>query len=202
MSSIGILAYGSLIEEPGMEIEPLICERRKGIETPFPIEFARSSSTRDGAPTVVPVENGGCSVRATILVLGATISQEKAEDLLWRRETRNECSDKHYAPPTEFNPNKMVVESLSNVAGIDVVLYTKLGANITDLSAETLADLAIESAKAKAGRAGKDGISYLISVKRQGISTPLMPNYESEILRKTGTSRLEDALVWCLDGNE
>jgi len=57
MGSIGILAYGSLIEEPGKEIEPLIRERRKGIKTPFSIEFARSSSTRDGAPTLVPVED-------------------------------------------------------------------------------------------------------------------------------------------------
>ena len=203
MSSIGILAYGSLIEEPGEEIEPLIRERRKGIETPFSIEFARSSSKRDRAPTLVPVENGGCPVPATILVLDTAISQEKAEDLLWRRETRNGCSDKHYTRPSETNtnPNKMVVESLSIFAALDLVLYTKLGANITDLSATKLADLAIESAKAKAGRTGKDGISYLISVKRQGISTPLMPDYESEILRRTGASSLDDALVLCRDGN-
>ena len=199
MSSIGILAYGSLIEEPGEEIEPLIRERRKGIETPFSIEFARSSSKRDRAPTLVPVENGGRPVPATILVLDTAISQEKAKDLLWRRETRSGCSDKHYTRPSETNtnPNKMVVESLNNFAGIDLVLYTKLGANITDLSATKLADLAIASAKAKAGRTGKDGISYLISVKRQGISTPLMPDYESEILRRTGASSLDDALVFC-----
>jgi hypothetical protein len=201
MSSIGILAYGSLIEEPGKEIEPLIRERRERIETPFSVEFARSSSKRDGAPTVVPVESGGCPVYATILVLKAGVSLKKAEDLLWQRETRNECSDKHYTPPSEPNPNKVVVERLRNFAGIDVVLYTKLGANITDLSAAKLADLAIKSAKAEAGRTGKDGISYLISVKRQGISTPLMSGYEYEILRKTGASSLEDALSSCRDGN-
>ncbi len=194
MSSIGILAYGSLIEEPGKEIEPLIRERRKSIETPFAIEFARKSSTRDDAPTVVPVDSGGCRVEATILVLKAGVSLEKAEDLLWRRETRNECSDKHYSAPSKPGPNKMIVERLENFAGIDVVLYTKLGANITDLSAAKLAKLAIESAKANAGKTGKDGISYLMSVKRQGISTPLMPGYEDEILRETGTSSLEGAL--------
>lgn len=201
MTSIGILAYGSLIEEPGREIEPLIRERRESIETPFSIEFARRSSTRDGAPTVVPVESGGCPVYATIFVLVAGVSVAEAEDLLWRRETRNECSDKHYTPPTTPNPNKMVVEMLRDFEGIDVVLYTKLGANITDISAEKLADLAIKSAKAKAGRKGKDGISYLISVKRQGISTPLMPGYEKEILQKTGASGLDDALSRCRDGN-
>ena len=51
---IGILAYGSLIDDPGREIEPLIIRRLKGVETPFQIEFARSSSTRDGAPTLIP----------------------------------------------------------------------------------------------------------------------------------------------------
>jgi hypothetical protein len=200
MSSIGILAYGSLIEEPGNEIEPLIRERLESIETPFSIEFARSSSTRDGAPTVVPVVSGGCRVHATIFALKAGVSLEKAEDLLWRRETRNECSNKHYSAPSEPSPNKMVVERLENFSGIDVVLYTKLGANIADLSAAKLADLAIKSAKANAGKTGKDGISYLISVKRQEISTPLMLGYEDEVLRETGTSSLEGALSWCRDG--
>lgn len=200
MSSIGILAYGSLIEEAGSEIEPLIRERRESIETPFSIEFARRSSTRDGAPTVVPVESGGCPVDATILVLEAGVSVTEARDLLWRRETRNENSDRRYSPPTMPNPNKVVVETLRNFEGIDVVLYTKLGANITDISAEKLADLAIKSAKAEAGRKGQDGISYLISVKRHRISTPLMPGYEKEILRKTGASGLDDALSRCRDG--
>lgn len=201
MSSVGILAYGSLIEEPGEEIEPLIRERKERIETPFSIEFARSSFTRDGAPTVVPVESGGGPVYATVLVLDASVSLEKAQDLLWRRETRNECTDKHYAPPSQPNPNRMVVEKLDSFAGLGVVLYTKLDANITDPNAAKLADLAVKSAKAKAGRTGKDGISYLLSVKRQGISTPLMQEYEKEILRKTGTSSLEDALSRCREGN-
>lgn len=201
MSRIGMLAYGSLIEEPGKEIEPLICERKEMIETPFAIEFARSSSTRDGAPTVVPVKSGGSRVHATVLVLDAGVNLEKAQDLLWRRETRNECTDKHYTPPSEPNPNKMAVEKLDNFAGLDVVLYTKLGTNITDPNAAKLADLAIESAKAEAGRTGRDGISYLLSVKRQGISTPLMQGYEKEILRKTGTSNLEDALSRCRERN-
>jgi len=202
MSKIGIMAYGSLIEEPGKEIEPLICERREGIETPFLIEFARSSSTRDGAPTVVPVETLGSSVLATILILNNTVSKEKAVDLLWRRETRNECSDKHYVIPlSAHSPNRMVVKCIDNFEGLDFVIYTKFGPNITDLNAAKLADLAIQSAKAKAGSIEKDGISYLMSVKRKGISTPLMPEYEREILRKTGTASLEEAFSQCRDGN-
>ena len=201
MSRIGIFAYGSLIEESGDEIEPLICERKKRIETPFTIEFARSSCTRDGAPAVVPVESGGGRVQATILVLDAGVDLEKAQDVLWRRETRNVCTDKHYTRPSRPNSGRMVIEKLDNFAGLDAVLYAKLPANIKDLTIARLADLAIKSAKAKAGRAGKDGISYLLSVKRQGISTPLMQGYESEILQRTGSSSLEDALSRCRDGS-
>ncbi|PLY14955.1 MAG: hypothetical protein C0631_09020 [Sedimenticola sp.] len=197
MSIIGILAYGSLIEDPGKEIKPIIRARKEGITTPFSIEFARSSSTRDGAPTVVPVANGGNPVNASILVLESSISLGEAENLLWRRETRKECSDKHYTRPSAPTPNKVIVERLRDFAEIDIVIYTKIGENITNLTAEKLADLAIDSAKAQAGRDGKDGISYLISVKRQGISTPLMPDYEKAVLHKTSTSNLEDALSWC-----
>jgi hypothetical protein len=51
---IGILAYGSLIDNAGEEIAPLIVERIECF-TPFKIEFARLSSTRSNAPTLVPV---------------------------------------------------------------------------------------------------------------------------------------------------
>lgn len=89
----------------------------------------------------------------------------------------------------------MIVKKLINFEGIDIVLYTKLGENITDLSPSKLADLAITSVKAEAGKTGEDGISYLISLKEQGILTPVMPDYEDEILKKTGTLSLEKALA-------
>lgn len=197
MSTVGILAYGSLIEDPGEEIEPLILERRTAVETPFQIEFARSSRTRKGAPTVIPVDRGGCRVQATILVLKADVGLSRAEDLLWRRETRNEASEKHYARPSIPKPNTVVIDCLQNFGGLDFVLYTKLGANLEDPTATKLAELAIASAKAEAGMTGRDGISYLISLNRQGISTPLMPAYQREILKKVGASSLEEALKMC-----
>ena len=61
--SIGILAYGSLIDDPGFEIKGLISKKLNGILTPFKIEFARCSSSRGGAPTLVPVQNGVSSKR-------------------------------------------------------------------------------------------------------------------------------------------
>jgi hypothetical protein len=197
MTTLGILAYGSLIEDPGIEISPLILERRTGVETPFCIEFARSSSRRSNAPTVIPVENGGSCLQATILVLEGSVSLQRAKDLLWRRETRNECSEKHYVWPSNPDSNRVIIESLRNLNGIDIVIYTSLGPNIPDLSPKRLAKLAVNSARAEAGKEGKDGISYLISLKRQGISTPLTPAYECEILRLVNAVNLEDALRKC-----
>ena len=42
---------------------------------------------------------------------------------------------------------------------------------------------------------GRDGISYLLDAKRNGIVTPLSAPYELEILRRTETTRLGDALM-------
>jgi cation transport regulator ChaC len=193
MSKIGILAYGSLIEKPGKEIGLLVRERIEGVTTPFFVEFARSSSYRGGAPTVVPVEDGGGSVQAIILVLDNALSVERAEDLLWRRETGNECSDNHYNPPRNPGPNSVIVTRLHSFYGVETVLYTYIGANIKKRTSEHLADLAIYSARGDAGASQKDGISYLISLKKQGIRTPLMADYEAAILAKTGATTLDDA---------
>lgn len=190
---LAILAYGSLIDDPGKELEPLICDRVEGVDTPFLVEFARSSSSRDGAPTLVPVENGGASVPGVLQVLNSDVDRAQAEDLLWRRETRKESSEKHYSPPANPGPNNVLVKNKPNLGGVDVVLYTHVGANIDNLSADHLAGLAIESARGNAGAKGEDGIAYLISLKKHGISTPLMPEYEAEILKQTGAYSLEEA---------
>ena len=191
---VGILAYGSLLEEPGDEIAPLVIARIPGVVTPFRIEFFRSSPTRGGAPTVVPVENGGATVRGTVLVLHDRVSIEDARDLLWRRETRRIGTGRHYRKPSEPDPNQMFAEELPNFAGVGVVLYARFGRTLSNPSPDELAALAIKSAMGEAGKRGLDGISYLISLKRQGIVTPLMPAYEEALLKQTGAASLEDAL--------
>ncbi len=193
MDRIGILAYGSLIEDPGCEIGPLIEQRIEGVETPFNIEFSRKSSSRDNAPTVVPVEKDGAPVKATILVLNNEIELEKAMDLVWRRETRKEKTEKHYQFPKNPSVNQVVVENITDFNGIKNVLYTKIGANIESPTPKLLAELAVNSAKTKSGKNGKDGISYLISLKRQSIVTPLMEEYEKQILFMLKASSLEEA---------
>lgn len=194
MSKIGILAYGSLIEDPGLELRPLISARVIDVETPFNIEFARSSRSRDEAPTVVPVDSLGAPVKAVILVLNEEVEIGVAKDLLWRRETRSEGSNRHYRNPINPSPNQVVIVEVKDLGGIDVVLYTRIGASIFSPTSKKLARLAIKSAAGKAGAKGKDGISYLISLKRQKIETPLMAQYEAEILNTVGASSLQDAL--------
>lgn len=85
--AVGILAFGSIAEEPGTELAAAVA-RHIEVQTPFAVEFARSSRTRDGAPTLVPVSEGGAHVSATLLILDDSATQEDARAILYRRETR------------------------------------------------------------------------------------------------------------------
>lgn len=192
--SLGILAYGSLIECPGEELTEYIERRICSVRTPFKVEFARQSQKRCGAPTLAIVENGGDEVNGVILVLRTGIGLDEAKSRLWRRETNQVGSGKPYTHPRNPGPNHVLIEKLRDFHGLEIVLYAKLSPNISDPNAEKLADLAIKSAKGKAGRDGRDGISYLISVKRKGIRTPRMDEYEQAILQKTGCESLKKAL--------
>ena len=58
---VGILAFGSIAGDPGAELAAAVT-RRIEVKTPFAVEFARSSRSRDGAPTLVPVGEGGAHV--------------------------------------------------------------------------------------------------------------------------------------------
>lgn len=88
MSKIGILAYGSLINDPGAEIAKLISEEIE-VTTPFAVEFVRLSSTRGGAPTLA-LHQSGRPVKAKVFILKGSVSLQEGKSLLWRRETRNE----------------------------------------------------------------------------------------------------------------
>ena len=190
----GILAYGSLISEPGVEIRSASVKCLTGFTTPFRVEYARKSRGRGGAPTLVPVRQGGAQVKAVIFVLQAGASEREATDMLWRREINQVGSGRSYVPVAKPGPNNVIVKRLENFRGVGVVLYTEIAENIEPLTARKLAELALESAKSKHGAEGRDGISYLITAKRNGIVTPLSPEYEKEVLRRTGSPNLEEAL--------
>lgn len=186
--TIGILAFGSLLSEPGAELQACVVRRIEGIETPFPVEFARSSRTRGGGPTLVPVTADGAAVGASVLVLEDTVDEELAHDLLYRRETRQ------VGEPVSYRAARAGwIQSISPFDSLSACLYTALRANIHPLTVARLADLALTSASGAAGADKRDGISYLEEQKRRGVVTPLMPGYEQEVLARTGGRDLSDA---------
>jgi cation transport regulator ChaC len=190
LRAVGILAFGSLIDNPGEELASAIIARKRDILTPFGVEFARSSAKRGGAPTLVPVEQGGNPVSAVILVLN--ISEQEAMDRLWRREIDRVGQGGHYVHRANPGPNALIIDRHENLDGIAVVLSARFSATITPLTAEHLAELAIKSARELGN--GRDGITYLINAKRNGIATPLSEAYEREILRRMETRNLTEAL--------
>jgi len=183
-SSVGILAYGSLVSDPGQEIERARTHVIEGVRTPFNVEFARSSTGRGGAPTLVPVKSGGAQVSGQVFVIN--LPETEAKNILYRREINKVGTDRIYKPPGK----EVVIERLTNFADIGVVLYVKNISNIEPLTAKKLADLAIKSVKMKSCR---DGIKYLIDVKKNRIVTALSQEYEAEILREKKCSTLEEA---------
>lgn len=193
--SIGILAYGSLIQDPREEIQAATVRRMSdGIVTPFPVEFARSSGTRRGAPTLVPFENGE-RVKSEIFVLAEGVSLEQAMSMLWRRETGKSGE---YDRPRIPKADSVIVEKLYQFHGIGIVIYTSIGSNIAHLTADRLAELAVGSAKAVAVgslASGRDGISYLHNATLNGISTRLSKDYIAAILRISGCVDLPAAIA-------
>src|SRR5882672_9524693 len=85
------------------------------IKTPFRVEFARKSSTRGNAPTLIPVNDGGAQVSARIFVLHPDTLEQAAKDTLWRRETR---ITGHYSPPARPTANTVLVETAHNLHGV------------------------------------------------------------------------------------
>lgn len=190
---IGVLAYGSLIDNPGEELAQAESERRSGLRTPFRVEFARSSRGRGGAPTLVPVTVGGDHVEATVIMLRSGISLADARDIVYRREIDKvgELSYRYHPDPKK--KEQVYVESLQSFADTEWVLYTRIEANIQGASPDELADLAIASAAGPAGVERRDGISYLRSALANGVRTPLSGAYRDAILKATKSKSLEDA---------
>jgi hypothetical protein len=191
-----MLAYGSLRWDPGHLADVLdLNARAEWVETPFPIEFARSSTgTRGGGPSLIPVDNGGARVSAPVVPFRDRMSVQEAQTLIWRREVR--ATEGEYNPLRSPGPNKVYVDEHQGISdAFDVVLAVRIGANITPLTADVLAACAIRSAQSEAGAARRDGISYLIEAKRCGVETPLSPAYEAAVLGALGVASLEEALL-------
>jgi hypothetical protein len=99
--TVGILAYGSLIDDPGSEIaEATDRTEDEQVMTPFKVEFARSSASRGGAPTLIPVPAGGREIPAKIFVMKNNVTEQDAIDRLWRREIDRIGSGRSYLAPS------------------------------------------------------------------------------------------------------
>ena len=187
--SAGILAFGSIAEEPGTELAAAVT-RRIEVETPFAVEFARSSRTRDGAPTLVPVREGGAHVPASVLVLDDSVTMADAREMLYRRET-----GRLHHISTGGGSQAAWIAELAGFAGTSACLYTAFRPNIQPLTAEKLAELAVCSAVAPAGAGRRDGISYLQQQKRRGPSRRSSPAYRSQSEAEFSFRQLKDTRV-------
>jgi len=191
---IGILAYGSLITDPGWEIERRCDSILRDIPTPFPVEYARKSSTRSNAPTLARVSQAcGKPVNAAILVMKKYSHKEAIRNYLYRRELHN-VGDRSRVYDHEAQMNKrnaMLIEALSDFQGLDTVYYTVFGPNFAEIlqpnrttqeKARLLAQAAIDSLTAVTFSKKLDGIQYLLDNLEAGIETPLSRFYEGTIL--------------------
>jgi len=193
-TSLGVLAYGSLVADPGPELTAATERKIDGLHTPFAVEFARSSSGRGGAPTLVPVDAGGSQVPASLLVLKSSVDLDTARDILWRRETNRINSGARYPKPTNPGPNTVVIEKLENFGGLKTVLYVKIAPNIAPLTGEHLAELARASLVPPLVAAKRDGVNYLLQSTTNGVNTPLTSDYVRELLRQSTSASLEELL--------
>ena len=184
--AIGILAFGSLLDHPGSELEARVVRRIDGLTTPFSVEFSRSSRSRDGAPTLVPVSRGGVPLAASVLELDPALDERAARDLLYRRETSRPDVRATTRRPTW-------IQAVRDFAGLDLCVYTALPPNLVDPTPERLAELAVQSAAFPSGAARRDGISYLEAHLRRGATTPLTQPYVEAVLALTGAGDLDEA---------
>ncbi|MDO6435589.1 hypothetical protein Q4E93_33555 [Flavitalea sp. BT771] len=192
--TLGIMAYGSLINNPGDEIAKHIVDRI-ACQTPFKVEYARLSRTRDNAPTLIPV-TGGTPVNAMILVLDDETSIEQATSMLWRRERNKVGSGEQYNRSDEKNRDAVTIERIDGFQGVETILYTKIPSNMGILNTPPLlANFAIKSILNKAGAEGRDGIRYLKDNIDNGVLTQLTAAYRDHILQQTGTTSLGEAIT-------
>lgn len=189
---IGVLAFGSLIHDPGSELQDRIGMRIK-TNTPFAVEYGRySGKTRGGAPTLAPHQQGS-PVAAEILVLDDEVTVEEATNMLSNRERRRIGTGETYAEGT--SANSVLVRAFKDDPCVDTVIYTDfpVTGKIPNPTATDLAEHAIRSVAT--AEEGKDGITYLIDAIKCGVATPLTPAYRDEILGQTNAGSLEQALT-------
>jgi hypothetical protein len=125
-------------------------------------------------------------------ILIVSVSEAEAKDRLWRREVNKIGQGGHYVHRIKPGPDTLIIDRYEKFEDVEVVLAARFPVTISPLTPGHLAELAIESARLE--RSGRDGITYLMDAKRNGIRTPLSDLYEQEILRRTKARDLHEAL--------
>ncbi|HMM48551.1 MAG TPA: hypothetical protein PKE32_02910 [Miltoncostaeaceae bacterium] len=171
---VAILAYGSLIGEPGVALDAVI-ERRTPCRTPFPVEYARSSPRWGGGPVLTPHPDGG-PVDGCLLHLAAHVDVGTAIDLLSEREGVESARG---------------IVAVAGFGGGLLVLSACLDRNLPapDMEPRHLAARAVASA----ATGPRNGIAYVARAVEAGILTPRTREYVAAILSLTGARSLEEA---------
>jgi hypothetical protein len=204
----GILAFGSLCSRPGNALRGII-DDTVDIVTPFSVEYARRSTCRADAPTLVAVPEGfGGPVNGKILILKADTEPQKAKNALFRRELHQE-KDKaviYDDPKQRGKKDALVIETLIHFSGFGEVYYASLEPNFREIldptltqevKANLLAQAAIDSVTAETFGTGMDGIRYLDDAIRNNVVTPLTDLYRQAILRLADNAPdLRAARLW------
>lgn len=190
---VGVLAFGSLIWDPGCLQEHIIAGETRDARTPWPVEYARKSTSRGCAPTVVRVNEGG-RVSAKILILDICDEETARSIVACREGLSHEGRHKiKHCRELECEHNDLAA-----------VFYAGLKPNICgpDLCAEELATLAVGSFEKleESERCRKNGIRYLRKNIEHGVVTALTCEYKRTILEKCGKETLKDAEEACIQG--
>jgi hypothetical protein len=173
---VAIMAYGSLITQPGAGLKPLIVQRIP-CPTPFRVEYGRASRKWGGGPVLVPHRAGG-PVNGQLLVLQRGVSLGQAVELLAEREG--------------LPSGRGVVEVAD--AGLREGLAVIAASLPRNLPAPDMAPLRLaERAVASTSNGPLNGIAYLAQAVAAGIETPATVAYVAAVLALTGAASLEEA---------
>lgn len=172
---VAVLAYGSLLHEPGPVLAPLVTDRIP-CRTPFPVEYGRASARWGGGPVLVP-HPWGAPVDGALLRLADGVTLGEAVEALRIREGLP-------------GPVGVVEVVVPRAAGWTVICAS-LPRNL-DRAAMAPAALA-RRAVASAARGERNGVAYLADALASGIVTPRSRAYAAEVGRITGCTTLEAA---------
>jgi hypothetical protein len=170
---LAILAYGSLLDEPGAELAALITGREP-CTTPFPVEYGRASERWNGGPVLVPHPAGG-PVEGALLLLAPGVELGWAVEALRARE----------GIPDARGVVQVAIE------GPRTVLVASLPRNLPmpDMDPGRLAERA---ARSVAG-GERNGVAYLRRAMASGVRTPRTAAYAQAVMALAGAASLEVA---------